>query len=556
MTVSPHIDQQQVAASLLTKLNTVNIRNGNNQIGLLEWTIKNRMMLRSGFPFDLAHHLYTIEMYRETGRKIVWMKAGQVTVSELLVSYALWTCDIRKSNVLYVMPTTDDVGDFSRTRFGPAIEASAYLAKLVVTTNTKGQRGADKVTLKRIRNNYLFMRGANIRLDGTARQLKSVPADGVILDEYDEMDPRAPALAEKRLGHSSLKEMRYASTPTYTGIGIDTEWALCDQREWHVPCVHCGEWQELAIKYIVTEWDDLERPAEWHGKSEGDAYQACIKCGKKVNHYVQGEWVPKYPDRETIGFRPHKLMTPQTRVIEIINNLQTTDETKKKEAFNQDLAMPYTPKGGRLSSDIIDGCRRDYGFGPITGVRTVIGIDVGNLIHITIRGDIDLDGKRRLMFAGVATTFKDVYNTCMQYDPRLIVIDALPEVRKAREFQSEFKDGICWLAYFVVSKPGTKNIDPIQWDAKKGVVNLDRTRVIDTTFSRFLIAENTVPMSIRSLSNYYTHMTNLVRVLEDHTHGHKVARYISTGADHYAFSEAYATAASMRNVGWARGAAQ
>jgi hypothetical protein len=94
------------------------------EMDLLTWVCTYRNFLQPDMPFTLHDHLYTIDMFKVQAQEVVFMKAGQVTVSELLVSYALHGCDQRAANVLYMMPTSDDVSDYSSTRFGLALEAS------------------------------------------------------------------------------------------------------------------------------------------------------------------------------------------------------------------------------------------------------------------------------------------------------------------------------------------------------------------------------------------------------------------------------------------------
>jgi len=89
-----------------------------------------------------------VDLYNQTSRRVVVRKASQVGVSEYLVSHALWSADQRSATVLYVFPTDKHVSDFSSARVGPAIEASAYLDAIIVEG---GERGADRVTLKRVR---------------------------------------------------------------------------------------------------------------------------------------------------------------------------------------------------------------------------------------------------------------------------------------------------------------------------------------------------------------------------------------------------------------------
>jgi len=235
-----------------------------------------RGMLVPGRRFDLAGHPFLVDVYGTRSRRLVIRKASQVGASEYLIGYALHAADQRGATVLYLFPTETHVSDFSAARLGPALEASPYLAGIVAeggppsvppVKGTGGRRrGADRVTLKRVRDRFVYLRGAQVGKDGSAPQLKSIDAYVVVLDEVDEMDPRAPEIALKRLGHSEIGEERWVSTPSYPGLGIEKVWEISDQREWMVKCGHCGHWQELTIQHVVREWDSLQRPVAWHGQ--------------------------------------------------------------------------------------------------------------------------------------------------------------------------------------------------------------------------------------------------------------------------------------------------
>ncbi len=509
-------------------------------------------MLVPDRPFDLAAHPYLVDIYNCRSQRMVLYKAGQMGVSEYLVSYALHAADMRGATVLYVFPTDTHVSDFSSARIGPAIEASPYLSRIVVEGNAGGgQRGADRVTLKRVRDRFLYLRGAKVAPDGQAPQLKSIDADVLILDEWDEMDARAPAIARKRLGHSLIAEERAASTPTYAGRGIHAEWLESDQREWYVMCERCRERQPLAINQVVLEWDKLGRPVRWNGMDDSrGVWVACRKCGKALDRLQHGEWVAACPGRPVAGFHLTRLFSPSARLGSIVQALNTTDETKRRECFNQDLGEPYTPRGGQLTEDTLNACRRDYAMHAVPGETTWLGADVGKVIHVVIRGR---EGNERpLRFAGEVESFEELGRLIRMFHVERAVVDALPETRKARELQAAFRQGVVWLAYYVGQAVGSKAAAPIQWDGadKKspqhwnGVVSLDRTRTLDATFARFFEGENTLPANARELPDYYAHLKAPVRVLEDGPRGEKVAQYVESGPDHLAHAENYCMVAS------------
>lgn len=516
-------------------------------LDLLTWTILRRPLLTPGRPFDLASHPYLVDVYACAAQKLVLFKASQMGASEYAVSYAIHAADQRQATVLYIFPTDTHVSDFSSARIGPAIEASPYLAGIVVEgAASGGKRGADRVTLKRVRDRFIYLRGGQVGPQGAAPQLKSIDADVIILDEVDEMDGRAPAIAQKRLGHSALGEERWISTPTYPGQGIHAAWLDSDQREWHVRCAHCGVWQPLTLEQVVTEQDDLLRPVRWHGQAAGRAFVACLKCGGELDRLGAGRWVATHPGRPIAGFHLTKLFSRQADLNAIVAALQTTDETKRRETINQDLALPYKPRGAGLDDTLLDGLCRGYGHGPVMGETTVMGVDVGKTLHVVIRGpQHPQTHERPQRWAGEVLRFDELGDLVRRYHVGACVIDAEPETREARRFQASQRAGVVWLAYYVQQAAGSKKVEPTEWKEADRVVNVDRTRVLDETFARFLDSSNTLPGHARDVRDYYAQVAAPVRVTEKARDGTETARYVETGPDHYAHAEAYATAASQ-----------
>jgi len=528
------------------------VQEENEPIDLLEWTSKYRRFLVPERRFDLDRHRYLEKIYKDTSRQIVIYKAAQMGASELGISKSLYNCDNRNATGIYGFPTETHVSKFSAARFGPAIEASDYLSS-IIGDKTEGKRAADRVSLKRVRNRFLYFVGAQVKPDGRAPQLKSIDGDFVVLDEIDEWDQRAIPIIEKRVGHSKIKEFLYLSTPTYSNVGIHAKWLETDQKIWFIPCGHCGKKQLLSIDKSVTEYDALGRPVNWHGYPD-KAFMVCEKCGGALDRLVDGEWVQTFPDREISGYHLTKLFSAQTSLLSIIRSLQTIDETEKKEAINQNLGEPYVPKGGRLTDEILDKNISNFPMGAKKNEQTVMGVDVGSVLNVVIRG-ITSSSIYPLRYAGITDSFSQLNNLMREYNVKVCVIDALPETRKAREFQADQERGKVWLCYYAGSDDGTKYEDDAVWNKKERIVNVDRTRSLDRTFTRFYDIENHLPENIKGVYDYYKQMKAPVRVLVEKKDGKKVAKYIESGQDHYAHAENYCTIASEGKhlSGWARG---
>lgn len=520
---------------------------------LLEWTLKKRVYLGPSRKFDIESHKYLADLYRCQAKELVVMKSGQAGVSEFLISYAIHACDQRMANCLYVFPSEKTISDFSTARLGPALEASEYLSQIVIDgSGSSGFRGSDRITLKRIRDRFLYFRGSKVEVDGNAHQLKSVDADVLLLDEYDELDQRAPAIARKRLGHAKADcgNIVAISTPTYPGYGIHAEYLESDKREWYIPCPSCGEKQPLSIDNIVLEWDDMGRPTIWHGQGENTAWAACRNCGEKLDRLADGEWVAEYPEREKVGFHLSKLYTPHNSLISVVKAFDTVDETKRREAFNQDLGIPYTPKGGNITAEDLDACRRDYGHGPDYRKTCYMGIDVGRVLHVVVRTMTDFEsGETKQLYAG-ESNWESIHNLIKIYRPRTIVIDALPETTKARELQNQYARNMVWIAYYPNQPMGSKKEEMLTWNRVERTVLIDRTRLLDATSAGFYGRTSTLPAHARNIRDYYSHMRASIKAPKEiGSSGTQIESYINVGADHMFHAEAYCLAASLCRVG-------
>jgi len=93
-------------------------------------------------------------------------------------------------------------------------------------------------------------------------------------------------------------------------------------------------------------------------------------------------------------------------------------------------------------------------------------------------------------------------------------------------------------------------LKPIEPNISEGVVNLDRTRTLDEMFAQVYAGVRTLPLDIKAVSRYYKQMQTSVRVVEKTRggSGESVARYVETGADHYAHAENYENVAASGSL--------
>jgi len=521
----------------------------------IDWVKERREYLWPDVKLDWEEHKYLEAIYEDEHEYLVARKAAQVGLSEWAVTDAFWTCDTKNGNVLYVLPGTGDVQDFSTTRVGLAIEASPYIANIISPEiEIQGYSGkrADRTTLKRVRNRFFYLRHGSVRKDGRAPHLKVAQIDNVILDELDEIDPRAVALTDKRLGHSALKWQRRISTPSLPDWGIDLELQQSDWRQWLVKCKKCSTEQPLKpFTNLITAVDTSGRPVEWFHKRGKPhlPYVGCRKCGKPLDR-LTGRWVAKHPGRDAHGYDFNKLMSPQVDLHQLIQAGMSFDETKRREWFNQDLGLPYQTAESGYDLTLLRSAEAPYRM-PMSGKRCAMGVDVGAALNVVIRqyapvfdNGVLAKTVMKAMFIGEVEHFADLDKLMRRYNVKWAVCDALPEERAAKAWAAEHKRRVR-LAFYIGGETAAKRDEATTEKVnERFAIELNRTRWFDMMKANYELGEIQNPASLESrVPDYYKHLMAINRVIEEDKKGKQIARWVKTSADHYAHAELYCQAA-------------
>ena len=177
----------------------------------------------------------------------------------------------------------------------------------------------------------------------------------IILDDMDGFaeevgDEGSPAeLAEKRTDtYPNNKKIYKNSTPTIKGEShIDKEYEDSDQREFYVPCPHCGHKQVISFDNI--HWNRKE-----NGRRIGDAFLTCNECGSAIHEsskqkmMLKGEWIPHNPDNPKRGYKITSLYSPWVTWSQIVDEFieasrlaKNGDKKRLKTWINTRLAESY-----------------------------------------------------------------------------------------------------------------------------------------------------------------------------------------------------------------------
>ena len=480
----------------------------------------------------LRHLPYLADIARDSSRVIVIQKSAQVGATELAVNLALYAADsgyAGRGNVLYLMPTQNMMDDFAQARFDRAIQDSPYLRQRLQPEPPR-RKGADSKRLKRIGPGYVFLRGTD-----SPRQVASVDADLVILDEYDQMAEGALELAEKRIASSSAGRIIVLSTPRYPEAGINALFRQSDQHRYMLICPACGEEQSLTWEENI----DTDRTVV-----------VCRPCRAPLDTAESGRWVAHAPGNEIRGYHLSRLNAPWLDVLALVEASASPTPLGQQEFHNSDLGEPFSVAGGGLSLDALDRARRGYRFEDYDGQRCVMGVDVGTKLHVVIREFSDEargDGAcpRPLWFAGIVDRFEQLDGLIEHYQVASVVIDALPEVHKVSEFAVRHGE-LVRVAWYNRPDAGFESVPAL--DGRPAGYRLNRVEAMERAFQRFYDGVAQIPADARQLcgsvkrgvGEYYRELLAPQRTLERDSVGNWQARWVDHGqADHFAHAEVY-----------------
>ena len=499
-------------------------------VDILKWV--ERLDL-GGRKFSLEDHPYQRDMLTEIATRQCFKKGSQVGITEVNVIRSIkGLLDAAyPQGVLYLFPTQNDVGDFSKSRFNPIIADNPQIAKFVQAT--------DAVSIKRVRKSHLYLRGARStgKIEGikkTSSQLKSVPVDRIVFDEVDEFEPAMVDLALERLGHSLVKEEIYLSTPSIPGYGIDKLYAESDQRVWMIRCPHCG--QETCL--------ELEFPSCLAELPDGKVIRVCKKCKQEI-YPKDGHWIPLFPDRsrDMVGWWISQLNSAYVdprKILKAFNEL--TGRRKLQEFYNSKLGMAYISAENRLTvNDIYTNCGADpiqiKDIGPCA-----MGVDVGSMLYVVV-GLKPREKVLQVVFMGRVSSFNDVHDIARRFNVKCAVIDIEPETRKVREF-AESEPYQVYLCDYVQSSVGTV------WNPETRMVKVNRTESLDSVHD--LLSQSgrlILPRKSEEVEIFAKQLTSIAKVLEENPEtGTREYRWRKIGEDHFAHATNYMILAS-ENIG-------
>lgn len=483
------------------------------------WLLADKIQLTGG-QFTTGGHEYQCEWLACSAKHQVYKKASQVGLTEVIgickTVHGLIFGNYPQG-VLYLLPTRDDVTDFSKGRFSPFIDRNPQVRAFV--------RDTDAVNIKQVGRSMLYLRGARVSqviegVKATASQLKTVPVDKIVIDEVDEMSPKMIQLALERVSHSKVQEIVEMSTPTIPDYGIDHSYQESDMGIYIHKCPHCSyeNCLELEFPNCLMEVGDK-------------VIRICVKCKNEL-FLGNGRWIKQKPDvKEKAGFWISQLNADSIYVSpkKILDMYLDPPDGDPTELYNSKLGMAYIKAENRLSKmDIFVCCGPDAIAQRSTGFKTAMGVDVGkNLFHVVV-GYPKTEKTFKVLYIGAVGSLNDVHDIAVRHNVASVVIDAEPETWAVREFQKAKSYKVLLCDYQERLKTKDKR------DEVLGLITVRRTETCDATHDVFITQRVELPRRCPDIDAFAVQMTNLAKVIqEDEFTGGRFYKYKKLDDDHY-----------------------
>jgi hypothetical protein len=382
-------------------------------------------------------------------------------------------------------------------------------------------------------------------------EVKNIPANMLVFDEFDEAPQTSFAKALERLGgqmDASDVAVHMLSNPTLPDYGVSAEWEYTDQRYWMLVCPACGQRNCLEDQFI--EW------AAGKGRAplvpdERDGRRVCLKCEHELNPSA-GEWVAKRPQvTDKRGYHYSQLwsqtfMHTPKRILDKWAQAQKTGNLA--DFWNLTVGIGFVESQNRLSiQEVLDCCGFD-GIASSDRGPCFMGVDQGggqgDLFHVVV-------GKRHPVQAGqivhleVYKGWEELDRLMRAFHVERCVIDGMPNQKDARSFARRFP-GKVYLSYFSKSQKGD-----YQWNERDYIVTSNRTEALDASHEELSKATIILPRESEIVHLFAEHCHAIAKKLEEveeldqktqtkRKTGEKRYTYIKlTGKDHFRFAFNY-----------------
>lgn len=493
---------------------------------ILAWIAKNEIKNEKGDPIEFTEHLFLSAIYRDQSPKLVVMKAAQVGLSTLEVLKNIYDAHRYKMDIIYTLPTDDDVRTFVSGKVNRIISNNPLLEGYTADKDSIEQKMIGGQSMMYFRSTW------------SKRKATMVTADRLVHDEKDSSKQDVIADYQARMQHSKFQQTHTFSHPSVAKKGVHMEWLQSDQREWFITCPHCHKQQFL-------EWD-----TEDDRKMSVDLVRRefiCKHCKGILgdDDRALGHWRPRkfLKKPEWRGYHVSLLMAPYQSADQIIKKYEDVlaGEQTMDFFYNKVLGLPYAGGGNVVTEETIMGAHTTEPNKYIG--RLVIGVDTGVMLRYVIGNRSGLAG-----YGEVKDYMPDDVNQLpleqtleyflKKFPNSIMVIDQGGDIIGSRKLRMKYP-GRVFLCHYLTDR---KTYQLMKWGEKEenGNVQADRNRMMQMVIDEF--KNKSIALYGKNKNDWYDywlHWSHIYRVWEDDLLGVPRYKWLRDGRDDWVHATIY-----------------
>ncbi len=486
-----------------------------DQISVHAWIKNNGIRTETGDLLDFAKYPFMFDIYADRSRLICCMKAAQIGFTTYEILKTAHQCKNEHIDILYVLPTADDVKRFSGGKTNKILSQNPSMGDWT--------KDKDSTEQKQFGKNTVYYQGS-----WTERAALMITAKKLVVDEYDRCKQDIVEQYDSRLQSIADPQKAFFSNPSIPDFGVDKFYQKSDQKKWHIT-------HECGKTYIMDE-SCVDYAKELY---------ICPHCKGEITdrERTKGKWIATAKG-EWSGYWIPLWIAPWMPASKIAE----AKREKTPEYFSNFVAgLPYVGTNNALSQEKLNGCLSP--FVNDQEDRTIIGVDTGHNIHYTMMN------QKGIFYHGycesVAERNEPGYDPYSELDKRMqqfpnaiLVADQGGDLIGIRKLQAKYR-GRVHLCWFVKE---TRSQQIIRWKLnQQGYEDalVDRNRLIQLIVDQ--IAERRVAFNGTQpdWQPFFAHALNIYRVKEitgeenDPQYGWKWI-WKRKGPDHWFLSLCYA----------------
>lgn len=326
--------------------------------------------------------------------KVVCPKSAQVAWTDGVINnYIGKRIDNDPCPMIVMFAKEGAAKEYNDEKFVPMVEVTPRLSA-ILPVHKKRDRD-NRWQFKSFPGGFLKFVASN-----SPSSVKSTPAPVVIVEEPDDCNTNVKeqgdtiTILEERTKTYPRRKVIFGGTPTIKGLSrIEAAYLGSDQREFMVPCHHCGEAHVLAWENVTWQKDPSRRREVFGDNLPETAAYVCPHCGGLWDDVEKNRNVRKlYPVAKAefngvAGFRIWELYSPfpgskmsilVTKLLTAEHALEQGDDTKMRSFVNNTLGLGYAYQSGLPEVDALKERAEEYDELTVRmgGWVVTIGIDV------------------------------------------------------------------------------------------------------------------------------------------------------------------------------------